>query len=45
MLNTQENLAEQVENIAQNYQQLIDKLKTNEALSAETLQKCKEFKN
>ncbi|MCB5257661.1 MAG: hypothetical protein WC179_02760 [Candidatus Cloacimonadaceae bacterium] len=39
MLNTQENLAEQVENIAQNYQQLIDKLKTNEALSAETLQK------
>ncbi|HNZ44875.1 MAG TPA: hypothetical protein PK707_02215 [Candidatus Syntrophosphaera thermopropionivorans] len=39
MLNTQEKLTEQVENIAQDYQQLIDKLKANEALSAETLQK------
>ncbi len=39
MLNTQEKLAEQVENIAQDFQQLIDKLKANEALSAETIQK------
>ncbi len=39
ILSGQEKLAEQVENIAENYQDLIDKMQMNQALSQETLEK------
>ncbi|PKN80599.1 MAG: hypothetical protein CVU48_01375 [Candidatus Cloacimonetes bacterium HGW-Cloacimonetes-1] len=38
-LKTQEKLSEQVDQIAENYQQLIDKMQKNETLSPETLEK------
>lgn len=39
MLNDQEKLSEQVNDVAQNYQNLIEKMQANETLSPETLQK------
>ncbi len=39
ILSNQEKLAEQVERIAENYQDLIDKMQANQALSAETMEK------
>jgi hypothetical protein len=43
MVKTQEQLSEQVNKVADNYQQLIDKLQNNQALSQETLDKMQKI--
>jgi len=43
ILSEQEKLSEQVDNIAENYQNLIEKMQANEALSPETLQKMQKI--
>ena len=44
ILQEQENLSQQVQNIADNYQELINKMQANETLSPETLQKMQKIK-
>ncbi|MEN6444707.1 MAG: DUF4175 family protein [Candidatus Cloacimonas sp.] len=43
ILQEQENLTQQVQNIADNYQELINKMQANETLSPETLQKMQKI--
>jgi len=43
LLSEQEKLSEQVQNVADNYQNLIEKMQANEALSPETLQKMQKI--
>ncbi len=43
LLNDQEKLSDQVQDVADNYQKLIDKMQANEALSPETLQKMQKI--
>jgi len=44
LVEKQENMSKQVENLAQDYQKLIDKLQNNQAVSPETLQKMEKIK-
>jgi DNA repair exonuclease SbcCD ATPase subunit len=43
MLDAQQQLTEQVENVAQDFQQLIDQMQRNDAVSTETLQKMQKI--
>lgn len=43
MLDTQQQLTEQVENVAQDFQRLIDQMQRNDAVSSETLQKMQKI--
>ncbi len=43
ILDQQQNLSEQVENVAQDFQELIQKMQLNDAISAETLQKMQKI--